>query len=67
MTQPVSFEKRFRGRRAEMAAIGYYPKEGEYGDQSFVSNSGERIDAEDVLMADWQGWSTILQKAKANT
>ena len=66
MTQPASFEKRFRGRRAEMAAIGYYLKGGEYGDQFFVSANRERIDAEDVLMADWQGWLRILQKAKAN-
>ena len=64
--QPASPVKRFRGRRAEMAAIGYYLKEDEYGDEFFVSDSGNQIDTEDVLIADWRDWPILLQKAKVN-
>ena len=65
MTEPVSHEKRFESRRAEMAAIGYYLFESEYGSENFISSSGNQIEAEDVLLADWPNWRALFRKAKA--
>ena len=64
MNQPESATKRFRGRRAEMASIGYYLEEHDFGLEFFVSDNGNRIDAEDVLLADWPNWRALLRKAQ---
>ena len=49
-----------------MVTIGYYLFEGEYGSQDFINiDSGNRIDAEDVLLADWQNWRALFNRAKA--
>lgn len=64
-TLPKSPMVRFKGRQSEMAAIGYYLKGGDYGDQFFVSDNGNKVNAEDILLADWANWRAILQRAKA--
>ena len=64
MTEPISHEKRFQGRRTEMAAIGYYVEEDDFGRQVFVSDNGNRIGAEDVLLADWTNWRALFRRAK---
>ncbi len=65
MSQPRSLVKRFEERKAEMAAIGYYLSENEYGRENFVSATGNRIDAEDVLLSDWPNWRALFRKAEA--
>ena len=55
---------RFESRQKEMATIGYYLKEGEFSDQFFVSDNGNRVDAEDVLLADWINWRALFRKAE---
>ncbi len=67
MNQPVSHEKRFRDRRAEMRAIGYYIVDDEFGNQFFISDSGNQIDAEDVLVADWLNWRALFKKAETQS
>lgn len=65
MTQPTSPIKRFYDRRAQLAAIGYYLKKGKFGLDFFVSDSGNRIEAEDVLVADWPSWRALFRRAEA--
>ncbi len=65
MTRPISHEKRFEIRRAEMATIGYYLFKGKYGSEDFVTANGNRIDAEDVLLADWTNWRALFKRAEA--
>ncbi len=64
MTEPVSHEKRFESRRAEMAAIGYYLFKGEHGSEDFINSSGNQIEAEDVLLADWANWRALFRRAE---
>ncbi len=65
MSQPRSPMKRFEERQSEMATIGYYIEFGDFGQEIFVSDSGNQIDAEDVLLADWTNWRALFRKAKA--
>ena len=65
MSLPRSPMIQFESRQKEMATIGYYLKEGEFGDQFFVSDNGNRIDAEDVLLANWSNWRILFNRAKA--
>ena len=65
MNQPVSHEKRFQDRQAEMAAIGYYLEDDEYGRENFVNATRNWIDAEDVLLANWLNWRALFKKAEA--
>ena len=50
-----------------MRAIGYYIVDDEFGNQFFISDSGNQIDAEDVLVADWLNWRALFKKAETQS